>query len=95
MAGVGHRQGAAADATGRGDRLLGHHPAARATTAAMRPHHHGGVVHVQEQEAAEGQVDRLGQDQVLAGLGQGDHLGVGGRGRAATSSRASGSLSTA
>ena len=43
------------------------------------PDHHGGVVDVEQQEAAEGQVDLFGQDQVLARLGQGDHLGVGGR----------------
>ena len=44
-------------------------------------HDHGGVDHVQEEEPAEGQVDRLGQAQVLAGLGDGQHLAVGGRRR--------------
>ncbi len=37
-------------------------------------------MHVQQQEATEGQVHLLGQDQVLPGLGQGDDLGVGRRG---------------
>ena len=37
-------------------------------------------MHVHEKEAAEGEVDLLGQDQVLAGLGQGDDLGMGGGG---------------
>ena len=58
------------------------------------PHHHGGVVHVQQQEATEGQVDLLGQDQVLPGLGQGDDLGVGGR-SAGHLVAGAGSLSTA
>ena len=34
-----------------------------------------------EQEAAEGQVDRFGQEQVLAGLGDGEHLAERGRRR--------------
>ena len=51
------------------------------TAAAMRREHDGGIDHVEQQEAAEGQVDRLGQPQVLAGLGDGQHLAVGGRGR--------------
>ncbi len=33
---------------------------------------------MEQQEAAEGQIDLLGEDQVLSGLGQGDDLGVGG-----------------
>ena len=41
--------------------------------------HHGRIDHVQEQEPAEGQVDRLGQPEVLAGLGDGQHLAVGRR----------------
>ena len=35
---------------------------------------------MEQEEAAEGEVDRLGEDQVLAGLGDGQHLAVrGGR----------------
>ena len=45
------------------------------------PEHHGRIDHVEQEEPAEGQVDRLGQTEVLAGLGDGQHLAVGGRGR--------------
>ncbi len=41
---------------------------------------HDRVEHVHQEEAAERQVHLLGQRQVLAGLGEGDHLGVGRRG---------------
>ncbi len=51
------------------------------TAAAIRAQDHRRVDHVQQQEAAERQVDRLGQAQVLAGLGDGQHLAVGGGGR--------------
>ena len=34
------------------------------------------VEHVQQEEATEGEVDRLGQTQVLTGLGDGQHLAV-------------------
>ena len=48
-------------------------------------------MHVEQQEAAEGQVDRLGQGEVLAGLGEGDHLGRaaagGGRGHLVAGAR--------
>ena len=50
---------------------------------------------MQEQEPAEGQVDRLGQAEVFPGLGDGQDLAEGGRRGSAASSRAAGSLSTA
>ena len=65
------------------------------TAAAIMRHHGRRLEHVEQQEAAEGEVDLLGQRQVLAGLGQRDHLGVRRGGARATSSRARGSLSTA
>ena len=34
---------------------------------------------MEEKEATERQVDLLGQDKILPGLGEGDDLGVGGR----------------
>ena len=43
-------------------------------------HHVDRLEHVEQQEAAEGEVDLLGQREVLAGLGQRDHLRVRGRG---------------
>ena len=55
------------------------HPPGR-TASAMRAQHHRRVDDVEEQEAAEGEIDRLGQAEVLAGLGDGEHLAVGGGG---------------
>ena len=52
-------------------------------------------MHVQQEEAAEGQVDLLGQRQVLAGLGERNHLGVGRGGRPRHLVAGGGSLSTA
>ena len=63
--------------------------------AGHHAHHGERLEHVQEQEAAEGQVDLFGQRQVLAGLGEGDHLCVRRRGAAPPRRAASGSLSTA
>ena len=59
--------------------LLRHHPAAGAHGLAHAAQHHDRVEHVHEEEAAEGEVDRLGQQELLARLGDGDHLGMGRR----------------
>src|SRR5207248_4604193 len=73
---VGHRQGLAVDAACRRDRLLGHDPAARAHGRAHPSKHENGIVHVHQEEATERQVHGLGQQKVLARLGDGHDLGV-------------------
>ena len=80
MGRVRHRQGLAAHPARRRDGLLGHHPATGPGRPPHAPQHDDGVIDVHEEEPAEGQVHGLGQQQVLAGLGDGDHLGVGRRG---------------
>ena len=65
------------------------------TASPMRRSTTSGVDDVEQEEAAEREVDRLRQEQVLARLGDRDHLGVG-RGRSGhLVARAWGSLSTA
>jgi hypothetical protein len=81
MAGAGHGQRQPGDPPGRGDRLLCDDPPSRASRAGHAAQHGRCVVDVQQQEAAEGEVHRLGQSQVLCRLGDGDDLGGGRRRR--------------
>ena len=60
--------------------LLGDDPAAAAYGAGHHAHHGERLEHVEQQEAAERQVDLLGQGEVLAGLGERDDLCVRRRG---------------
>ena len=55
------------------------HPPPGLTTAAMRRTTTEGSMDVEEQEAAERQIDLFGEDQVLSRLGERDDLGVGRR----------------
>ena len=76
---IGHRHGHAVDPAGAGDWFLGHHPSTRSDCCG-----HGGqpgerLVYMEEKEAAERQINRLGQREVFYGLGQSEDLGVGGR----------------
>ena len=79
MAGVGHRQRAPADTPGARHRLLGHDPAARADRGPHAAQDGNRRMHVQEHEAAERQIEGLGQGQLLGRLGQRHHLGLGRR----------------
>ena len=88
--------GDAADPTGRGDRLLGHHPAAgphggghaaAATTA--------GSTTCMSRNRQKARSTGSGRTQVLAGLGDGEHLAVGGGRRGPPRPGRRGSLSTA
>ncbi len=74
MQGIGHRQRQPPDASCRGDRLLGDHPTSRPGCPAHALEHHSGVDHVEEQEPAECEVDWLGKEKILAGLGDGYDL---------------------
>ncbi len=94
MAGIGHRERMPVDPSRRRDRLLGHHPAAGPHRAGHAHQDGERVDDVEQDEPAEREIDRLGQREVFARLGERQHLGVGGGG-AATSSRAAGSESTA
>ena len=60
-------------------RLLGDDPAAGPDRGSHAAQDGNGGVHVQEHEAAERQVERLGQGQLLGRLGQRHDLGLGGR----------------
>src|ERR1019366_5808813 len=58
----------------RRDRLLRDHPPVGFDRVGHAPEDDGRVEHVEQQEPAEGEVDRLGQHEVLAGLGDRDDL---------------------
>ncbi len=80
VAGVGQRERRAVDPPRRGDGLLCHHPPAGPDGAGHLADDRDGLEHVQQQEAAEREVDLLGQREILAGLRERDDLRVGGCG---------------
>ncbi len=80
VAGVGHGEGPAADPAGGGDGFLGHDPSPGADGAAHPPEHDRRVVDVHEDEPAEGEIDRFGEEEILGRLGDGEDLALAGGG---------------